>query len=131
MAIIEPMKRRTLLSQRLDHAHVMSTVGGRSEKNKDTFKIGIFYQIIDVMLNQIEWRFSKPSFTVMHGSEALNPKSNHFFDEEALLPFAALYGYNAEDLTHERHQFKRILDRKVQAAIAMPSSILDDETAGA
>lgn len=122
---IEPAKSRTLLSQRLDHAHVMSTLGGHSEKNKDTFKIGIFYPTIDVMLSEIERRFSKPSCTVMRGIEALNPKSNHFSDEEALLPFAALYDCNAEDLTHELHQFKRILDRKIQAGTEIPSSILD------
>lgn len=119
---IEPMKRKTLLSQRLDQTHIhTSTLGRRSEKNKDTFRTEIFYQTIDMMLNEIERRCSKPNCAVMLGIEALNPKSSTFCDEEALMPFAALYDCNTDDLSHELHQFKRILDRKIQAGIEKPT----------
>uniref|UniRef100_A0A3Q1CEI6 HAT C-terminal dimerisation domain-containing protein n=1 Tax=Amphiprion ocellaris TaxID=80972 RepID=A0A3Q1CEI6_AMPOC len=48
----------------------------------------------------------------MQGVQALNPSSPSFLREEAVLLFAEAYDSNIEDLKHELHQTRRILDRK-------------------
>lgn len=73
------------------------------------------------MLTEINRRFSKPNCQVMRGIQALNPTNATFCDEAALLPFAAIYGSNTEDMRHELHQLKTVLERKSQAGLEEPS----------
>ena len=47
----------------------------------------------------------------MGGIEALNPSSNHFADVDCLIPFAEAYMADTDDLMHELHQVKRMLER--------------------
>lgn len=95
----------------------MSQLGGRPEQKKDNF--------LDHMLTEINRRFSKPNCVVMRGIQTLNPTNETFCDEAALLPFASIYGSNTEDLRHELHQLKRILERESRAGLEKPSSIVE------
>jgi len=42
---------------------------------------------------------------------ALNPSTEHFADFDQLKPFADAYRANLEDLEHELHQAKRLVER--------------------
>lgn len=60
------------------------------------------------------------------GIQALNPSSASFCKEEALFfLFASIYACNIDDLTHEIHQMKRVLQRKVASGIQKPSNIVE------
>lgn len=118
-------KRKKILSKRLDEHSVMCQLGGRPEQKKDNFRTGLFYPVLDHMLTEINRRFSKPNCQVMRGIQALNPTNATFCDEAALLPFAAIYGSNTEDMRHELHQLKRVLERKSQAGLEKPSSVIE------
>lgn len=48
----------------------------------------------------------------MRGVQALHPNSNCFLEESPLFSFTEIYKLNLEDLRHELHQAKRILERK-------------------
>lgn len=48
----------------------------------------------------------------MQGVQALNPSSPTFLREDAVLLLAEAYDSNIEDLKHELHQTRRVLDRK-------------------
>lgn len=102
----------------------MCQLGGRPEQ-KDNFRTGLFYPVLDHMLTEINRQFSKPNCQVMRGIQAFNPTNATFCDEAALLPFAAIYGSNTEDMRHELRRLKRVLERKSQAGLEKPSSIIE------
>uniref|UniRef100_A0A3B3RJL6 DUF4371 domain-containing protein n=1 Tax=Paramormyrops kingsleyae TaxID=1676925 RepID=A0A3B3RJL6_9TELE len=122
----EPIPKRKLKqSKMLDGHTVMSSVGERSEQTRDSFRTSIFYPVLDVMLSELKRRFSKPNCAIMMGIQALNPSSASFCKEEALFSFASIYACNIDDLTHEIHQMKRVLQRKVASGIQKPSNIVE------
>lgn len=124
---IEPIaKRKRKQNKRLDDGHVMSPLGQHPEQNRDIFRTGIFYPVLDKMLTEINRRFSKQNCEVMKGIQALNPTHATFCDERAIFSFASIYECNIEELGHELHQLKRILERKAKAGIATPSRIEGD-----
>ena len=59
------------------------------------------------------------------GIQALNPSSVTFCEEHALFAFASIYECNIDDLGHEVHQMKRILEREVTSGMQKPSSIVE------
>lgn len=61
----------------------------------------------------------------MRGIQALNPTHATFCDERDIFFFASIYECNIEELGHELHQLKRILERKAKAGMATPSSTDD------
>lgn len=54
--------------------------------------------------------FSKTNCDIMNGLQALNPSSRSFLGDDVML-LAKAYGSNADDLKHEIHQCKRVLER--------------------
>ncbi|XP_019905690.2 zinc finger MYM-type protein 1 isoform X1 [Esox lucius] len=118
-------KRKKKLSSKLDGLSVMSPLGERPDKSRDTFRTSIFYPILHNMLSEVNRRFSKLNCQIMKGIQALNPKSTTFCQEEVLFPFASIYECNIEDLKHEMHQMNRILERKMEAGLQKPSCIVD------
>lgn len=123
---VEPTsKRKTKQSRWLDGHAVMSSTGERSEQSMDTFRTSIFYPVLDNMLSELNRRFAKPNCEIMLGIQALNPSSNTFCQEQALFAFASIYECNTDDLKHELHQMKRILERKVKSGIQKPSSLVE------
>lgn len=77
------------------------------------------------MLSELERRFSRRNWDIMNSIQALNPKKDAFLKETALFSFARLYDSNIDDLGHELHQFRRILDRKIQTGMQKPSSTVE------
>lgn len=85
----------------------MSTVGSQAALNsKEFFRAGIFYQVLDMMLNELRTRFSEQNCDIMRGIQALNPSSETFCEKDVLFPFARMYGSDLEDLVHDGSQVK-------------------------
>ncbi|KAL0148180.1 hypothetical protein M9458_056501, partial [Cirrhinus mrigala] len=51
--------------------------------------------------------------------------SSTFFNEEPLFAFAQLYESDLEDLKHEVHQTKRLLERREKSGGDIPSNLLE------
>uniref|UniRef100_A0A671X5W5 HAT C-terminal dimerisation domain-containing protein n=1 Tax=Sparus aurata TaxID=8175 RepID=A0A671X5W5_SPAAU len=94
----------------------------RSEQTRDSFRTSIFYPVLDIMLSELKRRFSKPNCAIMMGIQALNPSSATFCQEEFLFSFASIYACNIDDLRHEVHQMKRVLQRKEACGIQNTAS---------
>lgn len=105
---------------------VLTTVGQReSNRDKNSFRTTFFYPIIDLMLSEINRRFSKTNCDTMNSIQALNPPKDTVLNETELFSFAWLYDSNIDDLGHELHQFSRILDRKIQTGMQRPPSTVE------
>ncbi len=54
------IKRKRMLSSKLEATCTMPTVGSQAAMNsKEFFRAGIFYQVLDMMLNELINRFSE------------------------------------------------------------------------
>lgn len=69
-------------------------------------------------------RFSKSNCSIMQGIQALNPKSRNFLVEETIFSFARIYECDTDDIKHELHHVRRVLERKFQTGIEL-SSLLE------
>lgn len=111
-------KRQRKLSSRLCEYHILGTVGQRElDCDKETFRTSFFYPVVDCMLSELSKRFSKTNCELMCSIRSLNPKSDAFLKDTTLFEFGRLYDANIDDLRHELHQFKRLLERKVQGGV--------------
>ena len=55
----------------------------------------------------------------------MNPKSTCFLQEEAVFRLGEIYESDSEDLSHELHQTRRLLQRKQQSGMANLSGIVE------
>lgn len=62
---------------------------------------------------------------MMLGIQALTPRSSSFLNETNLAAFAKQYNGNAEDLGHEIHQLRRLLERTEKQTDLKLSAMLD------
>ena len=109
-------KRQTMLSTRLSGYCTLSTIGQREvERDKAMFCTSFFYPVIDSMLKELNRRFSNTNCELMTSIQSLNPQSDAFLKETNVFSFGRLYNADIDDLGHELHQFKRVLDRKIQS----------------
>ncbi len=105
---------------------ITSTVGQEVEMDsKETFKLHVYYPIIDIMIGDIERRFRKLNCGIMKGIQALNPPSSNFLDEESIALLAKAYDADMEDLKHELHQTRRILSRKKSDGQKVPVTLIE------
>nr|XP_054594271.1 zinc finger MYM-type protein 1-like [Nothobranchius furzeri] len=111
-------KRQIKTSSRLREYHILSSVGQRElASDKETYRSSFFYSVIDCMLSELSRRFSKTSCELMSSIRSLHPKSDAFLKDTTLFEFGHLFDANIEDLGHELHQFKRLLDRKIKTGV--------------
>ena len=92
----------------------------RSQEQSCEHHIGIFYEILDCQINELDRRFSKQSCEILNGIAALCPLQQSFLRENDLLQFAAAYSVNPEDLKHEVPLIKKLLAKEQQ----QPQSIV-------
>nr|XP_023849718.1 zinc finger MYM-type protein 1-like [Salvelinus alpinus]XP_023849719.1 zinc finger MYM-type protein 1-like [Salvelinus alpinus] len=107
-------KRQPKTSLRFHDSLMMSTVGQKNSDQSDgeSFQRAIFYQVLDNLTAELQRRFSKKNCEIMQGVQSLNPKSTTFLNEEPLFAFAQTFESDFEDLKHEVHQTKQLLDRR-------------------
>ncbi|KAK0131538.1 Zinc finger MYM-type protein 1 [Merluccius polli] len=123
---VEAVEKRTQRgNSRLTGYLVESTVGQRRSKegDKDKFRTGVFYPILDHLNAELQRRFSKNNCEIMRGTQALNPKGESFLEEKTVLRLGCLFDCDVEDLKHELYQAK-VIQRKAQCETEL-SSILD------
>ena len=120
-------KRSQKVNSRLGGSVITSTLGQRkcNDGDKDSFRRTIFYPIVDTILGELDRRFSKDNCEIMRGIQALNPKSTCFLQEEAVFRLGEIYESDSEDLSHELHQTRRLLQRKQQSGMANLSGIVE------
>uniref|UniRef100_A0A3B4VHH5 DUF4371 domain-containing protein n=1 Tax=Seriola dumerili TaxID=41447 RepID=A0A3B4VHH5_SERDU len=104
-------KRKPKTSTALHGAIVTSTI--------------VFCPILDTVSAELERRFCKSNCDIMKGIQALNPKSESFLKDTPVLLFGTIYNTDLDDLKHELHQAKRILERKKAAGMKNLTSLLE------
>lgn len=85
----------------------------------------VFYLVLDTVKAELDWPFSKTNCDIMKGIQALNPKSYGFLEETPMFLSGTIYNTNLDDLEHELHQAKPILERKNAAGIDSLTSLLE------
>ena len=85
-------------------------VDHRCGHSKDSFKIEVLYPIIDTFISELDRRFSTRNCYIMGGIQALSPTNEQFLALQKVKPFAEVFEANMDDLKHELHQEKRLLE---------------------
>lgn len=100
---------------------VMETVGHSQQivHDKILFRQRVYIPVIDCLLTELDNRFSAESNAAMKGVQALTPGHALFMDIETLKIFAEFYHSNMEDIGHEVHQLRRLLQRADNAGKVM------------
>lgn len=116
-------KRPRQTSTKLKGSVITSTLGQHTEPDsKTSFRSKVFYPVLDCMIGEMSRRFSSVNCEIMQGVQSLNPTSDSFLNDEKVILLANAYGSNIEDLKHELHQARRLLDR--QGPADSPCSLL-------
>ena len=94
---------------------VMETVGHSHSQDivhdQILFRQHVYTAVIDCLLTELDNRFSAESNAARKGIQALTPGHALFMDIETLKKYAEFYRSNMEDIGHEVHQLKRLLQR--------------------
>jgi hypothetical protein len=104
----------------------METVGDRpAVDNKNDFKVHVYNNVMDSMITELDARFSDSHCLVMKGIQCLNPTDENFAKISCIQAFAESYGADMDDLGHELHQAKRLLERSAKDAnFIKPTTVL-------
>lgn len=116
-------KRKSSAPARLEDSVLTApVVEHRRGNTKDAFRIEVFYPILDNIISELDRRFSNENCNIMRGIQALSPESDGFLLLSKVKPFAETFNANMDDLVHELHQAKRLIERKMDDR---PSSLLE------
>ncbi|XP_032411152.1 zinc finger MYM-type protein 1-like isoform X1 [Xiphophorus hellerii] len=117
-------RRNPRLSSKFLDSLVMSTIGQR-KCDDEGFPRPLFNQVLDCLIAELKRRFSKKNCEIMQGVQSLNPKSATFLNEEPLIAFGHIFESDLDDLKHEVHQIRRLLDQRIKSDLGTPSTLLD------
>ena len=118
-------KRYRQTSKALQDSFIPSTLGQHVvPDSKHTFCVNVYYPVMDNMIGEIDRRFSNKNCNIMQGVQALNPSSTTFLREETVLLLGNAYDSNIEDLKHELHQTRRVLERK-KKEMESPTTLME------
>jgi len=118
--------RRRKLPQRFAVCIVEQSVGQRAVINSQTdFRQHVYLPVIDCVIAELESRFSQEATSVMSGIQAMTPGSKSFLNTGDLEAFARQYNSNVEDLGHEIHQLRRLLERTEEKSNSSLLGMLD------
>jgi hypothetical protein len=93
----------------------METVGNRiAVDDKNAFRLHVYNPVMDSIIGELDKRFSDSNCLVMKGIQCLCPTDENFAQIACIKPFAEMYGSDIDDLAHELHQAKRLLERSAQ-----------------
>ena len=117
-------KRHGKAPARLQDAVVMETTGQRQDlSEKREFRTQVYYPVLDSIIGEMDRRCSSMNCGIMAGIQSLNPMSESFLNSDVLTAFAEAYESSTDDLKHELHQAKRLIERKKQAGVEVPASL--------
>ncbi|XP_038060491.1 zinc finger MYM-type protein 1-like [Patiria miniata] len=123
---LAPTRRRRAPrpSTRLEGYHVLEATGQQEQAAPEVdFKVNFMFPVLDRMLQEMRGRFSDQNCRLMKGIDALTPSSENFLSPENLKALQETYGADQEDLRHELHQVKRLIERKASKEEAVPKSM--------
>jgi hypothetical protein len=103
----------------------METVGDRiAVDDKNAFRLHVYNAVMDSIIGKMDKRFSDSNCLVMKGIQCC-PTDDNFAQIACIKPFAEIYGSDIDDLAHELHQAKRLLERSAQDTnFIKPSTLL-------
>lgn len=114
-SLVNRRKRKSALPRRLADSVVEQAVGQRESINTQTeFRQHVLLPVLDCLISELESRFSQEANAVMLGIQALTPNCSSFLSNANLEAFSVIYKGNVEDMGHEIHQLKRLLQRTEQ-----------------
>lgn len=128
---IEPLlvnrrRRKSALPRRLADSVVEQSVGQRESINTQTeFRQHVLLPVLDCLISELESRFSQEATAVMLGIQARTPNCSSFLSNANLEALSVIYNGNVEDMGHEIHQLKRLLQRTEQNTNRQLTSMLD------
>jgi hypothetical protein len=119
-------RRIRRLPSRFANSIVMETVGDRpAVDNKNDFKVHVYNNVMDSMITELDVRFSDSHCLVMKGIQCLNPIDENFAKISCIQAFAESHGADTDDLGHDLHQAKRLLERSAKDAnFIKPTTVL-------
>ncbi|KAK0132564.1 Zinc finger MYM-type protein 1 [Merluccius polli] len=107
----EALDRYRQTSKALQDSVIPSTLGQHVvPDSKHTFCVNVYYPVMDNMIGEIDRRFSNTNCNIMQ--------------EETVLLLANAYDSNIEDLKHELHQTRRVLERK-KKEMESPTTLME------
>jgi hypothetical protein len=123
----KPQRSRKLPSH-LESSIITEPIGaGRDETyKKENFRTHILIPLLDVIVAELDNRFTDEVGKLYNGISALSPASEKFLDWTSLKPFAEHYVNEKdtmEDLKHEMHGLKRLLERRKAQGHDIPKSL--------
>lgn len=119
-------KRPRQTTKVLQDTVIHSTLGQHVvPDSKHHFSVSVYYPGLDKMTGETGRRFSNTNGNIMQAVQALNPSSPTFLREEAVLLLAEASDSNIEDLKHELHQTRRVLDTKKGEKEKSPSTLME------
>lgn len=110
-----PVQKRILPDRLKDSLATEQIVEQRTKTTRDLIRLHVYYPILDVIITELDRRFSNENCAIMTGIQALNPGSPVFLQVDAMRPFAEAFSSNSEDLVHELHQARWLTERKSAA----------------
>jgi hypothetical protein len=110
-------RRKTAIPSRLTDGIVDTTLGLRNEDTSShpqhNARVNVMLPVLDRITSELERRFSEHNCSLMKGIQALTPRnSKKFLNEPDVMEFAKIYSLNQDDLVHEIHQLRRLIERK-------------------
>jgi hypothetical protein len=83
------------------------------------FAVAYYLPVIDTMISELNRRFCPDSCALMRGVHCLNPTSKSFLNLDLLQAFASRYAIDEQDLLHEVHQARRLIERKAAEGLVL------------
>ena len=108
-------KRKSKLPSNLEDSVVTDRVNLRSI-DVDEYAME-FKEIIDILVQEIETRFSKRNKEIMKATQALLPISDNFFDTEALMPIIKQYTLDERCVSTELSLASKIAKTELEKEI--------------
>ena len=98
--------------------------------NSEVIKVNIYFPVLDVMLSEIDRRFTRVNLGLMKSLQACHPTSPNFLDPSSLNIFALMYDLNTDFLISECMLAKRTLQGKeLQSVVDVIHQVLPLATA--
>jgi hypothetical protein len=124
VAIAMAKRRKVAIPSRFTDGIVDTTLGLRHETSSNdpqhSARVNVMLPVLDVITSEIARRFSDNNCRLMKGLQALSPRnSKSFLNNSDVMELAKMYSLNEEDLVHEVHQLRRLVERKKPEGEAM------------
>lgn len=111
-------------SRQMEGYLVLEATGQREHATpKVEFRVNFMFPVLDRMLHELKRRFSDQNQDLLRGIDALSPSSRNFLALDHLTALQEIHGASQEDVKHEVHQLKRLIQRKSEKGEEVPQNL--------